>query len=51
MVVNRPASPPAAWSGEVDLALCNDESCLEVPDVDGVMLFDGADADRAAART
>jgi DNA-binding transcriptional LysR family regulator len=36
--------PPGVLStlraGGVDLALCNDEHCLEVPDVDGVLLFD-----------
>lgn len=36
--------PPGVLSmmrgGEVDLALCNDESALEVPDVDGLVLFE-----------
>lgn len=27
-------------AGEVDLALCNDESALEAPDVEGLMLFE-----------
>lgn len=31
---------PQLRGGEVDLALCNDESFLELPDVDGVVLFE-----------
>jgi len=31
---------PLLRGGEVDLALCNDESYLELPDLDGVLLFD-----------
>ena len=30
---------PLVRGGEVDLALCNNESYLELPDVDGVLLF------------
>ncbi len=30
---------PLVRRGEVDLALCNDDSYLELPDVDGVLLF------------
>jgi DNA-binding transcriptional LysR family regulator len=31
---------PLVRSGEVDLALCNDESHLELPDIDGLVLFE-----------
>lgn len=31
---------PLLRAGEVDLALCNDDSYLELPDVDGVRLFE-----------
>jgi molybdate transport repressor ModE-like protein len=31
---------PLLRAGEVDLALCNDASCLELPDVDGHLLFE-----------
>src|SRR5947209_6644266 len=31
---------PALRSGEVELALCNDPSYLELPDIDGVVLFE-----------
>jgi DNA-binding transcriptional LysR family regulator len=31
---------PLLRSGDVDLALCNDASFLELPDLDGVMLFE-----------
>jgi molybdate transport repressor ModE-like protein len=31
---------PALRSGEVELALCNDECHLELPDIDGVVLFE-----------
>ena len=31
---------PLLRGGEVDLALCNNESYLELPDVDGVLLFE-----------
>lgn len=31
---------PALRAGEVDLALCNDESMLELPDVEAVLLFE-----------
>jgi molybdate transport repressor ModE-like protein len=36
--------PPGVLStlraGDVDLAVCNDEDCLQLPDVDGVLLFE-----------
>src|SRR5579884_1140625 len=31
---------PALRSGEVELALCNDASHLDLPDIDGVVLFE-----------
>lgn len=31
---------PMLRSGDVDLALCNDESHLDLPDVDGIVLFE-----------
>jgi DNA-binding transcriptional LysR family regulator len=31
---------PQLRAGEIDLALCNDASALELPDVDGVVLFE-----------
>jgi DNA-binding transcriptional LysR family regulator len=38
-MVEPPGVVPTLRSGEVDLALCNDESCLDIPDVEGVMLL------------
>jgi DNA-binding transcriptional LysR family regulator len=31
---------PRLRGGDIDLAVCNDASCLELPDVDGVLLFE-----------
>jgi molybdate transport repressor ModE-like protein len=31
---------PLLRAGEVDLSICNDESALELPDVEGILLFD-----------
>jgi DNA-binding transcriptional LysR family regulator len=39
-MVEPPGVVATLRSGEVDLALCNDESVLEQPDVDGVLLFE-----------
>jgi DNA-binding transcriptional LysR family regulator len=39
-MVEPPGVLPTMRAGEVDLALCNDESALEVPDVDGLVLFE-----------
>jgi DNA-binding transcriptional LysR family regulator len=39
-IVEPPGVLGQLRAGEVDLALCNDESCLEVPDVDGLLLFE-----------
>jgi molybdate transport repressor ModE-like protein len=39
-MVEPPGVLSALRAGGVDLALCNDERCLEFPDVDGVLLFD-----------
>jgi DNA-binding transcriptional LysR family regulator len=39
-MVEPPGVLPLLRAGEFDLALCNDASCLELPDVDGVLLFE-----------
>ena len=39
-MVEPPRVLSAVRGGEVDLALCNDESYLELPDVDGHLLFE-----------
>ena len=39
-MVEAPSVLAQLRGGEVDLTLCNDESCLEVPDVDGHLLFE-----------
>jgi molybdate transport repressor ModE-like protein len=39
-MVEPPGVLPMMRAGEVDLALCNDESALEVPDLDGLVLFE-----------
>jgi DNA-binding transcriptional LysR family regulator len=39
-MVEPPSVLSALRSGEVDLALCNDASYLELPDVDAVLLFE-----------
>jgi DNA-binding transcriptional LysR family regulator len=39
-MVEPPGVLPKLRAGEVDLSLCNDASCLEAPDVDGVLLFE-----------
>ncbi len=39
-MVEPPGVLPLLRAGEVDLAICNDPSCLELPDVDGVLLFE-----------
>ena len=39
-MVEPPGVLPLLRAGEVDLALCNDASYLELPDVDGVLLFE-----------
>ena len=39
-MLEPPGVLPMLQAGEVDLALCNDETCLELPDVDGALLFE-----------
>lgn len=39
-MIEPPGVLPNLRAGEVDLALCNDERCLEGPDVDGLLLFE-----------
>lgn len=39
-MVEPPGVLPAMRAGDVDLALCNDEHTLELPEVDGVLLFE-----------
>jgi DNA-binding transcriptional LysR family regulator len=39
-MVEPPGVLPTLRGGEVDLALCNDESYLELPDVEGLRLFE-----------
>jgi len=39
-MVEPPGVAALLRAGDVDLALCNDESYLEVPDLDGVLLFE-----------
>jgi molybdate transport repressor ModE-like protein len=39
-MVEPPGVVPLLRAGEIDLSLCNDESVLEQPDVDGVLLFE-----------
>lgn len=39
-MVEPPGVLPTLRAGEVDLALCNDESVLELPEVEGVLLFE-----------
>lgn len=39
-MLEPPGVLPTLRAGDVDLALCNDDTCLEVPDVDGVVLFE-----------
>jgi DNA-binding transcriptional LysR family regulator len=39
-MVEPPGVVPKVRAGEVDLSLCNDESCLELPDIEGVLLFE-----------
>jgi DNA-binding transcriptional LysR family regulator len=39
-MVDAPSVLATLRTGEVDLALCNDERILEQPDVDGVLLFE-----------
>jgi DNA-binding transcriptional LysR family regulator len=39
-MVEPPGVLPTMRAGDVDLALCNDEDSLELPDVEGVLLFE-----------
>jgi len=39
-MVEPPGVLPLLRAGDVDLALCNDDRCLEEPEVDGRMLFE-----------
>jgi DNA-binding transcriptional LysR family regulator len=39
-MVEPPGVLPSLRAGEVDLALCNDEHTLELPEVDGALLFE-----------
>jgi DNA-binding transcriptional LysR family regulator len=39
-MVEPPGVVALLRAGEVDLSLCNDDSVLELPDVDGVLLFE-----------
>jgi DNA-binding transcriptional LysR family regulator len=39
-MLEPPGVVPMLRAGDVDLALCNDDSVLELPDVDGMLLFD-----------
>jgi DNA-binding transcriptional LysR family regulator len=39
-MVEPPGILPTMQAGDVDLALCNDEQALELPEIDGVLLFE-----------
>jgi DNA-binding transcriptional LysR family regulator len=39
-MLEPPGVLPMLRAGEVDLALCNDDAVLELPDVDGMLLFE-----------